>query len=374
MKKRLLSLMLIPVILLTFSSCLGNTEPEVTQTPVVGQPETNEPEASENANSDTTMFTDSAGREVEVPVSIDRIAASGYPAQIVLFSLAPDMLVGLAEEWTGSSEQFIASQYMSLPVLGSFYGSGDLNLEEVAVRDPQIIIDIGEAKSSIVEDMDGITDQVGIPTVHIGATFDTMPEAYRMLGKLLGKEAQAEELAKYCESVLSRTQELMNKIGGDGKRSLLYCMGGEGLNVIAEGTYHAQVIDRLSDNLAVIENATSKGTGNPVDMEQLMNWDPEVIIFAPDSIYKTVENNTTWQQLRAISNGQYFEVPEGPYSWMSFPPSVNRYMGMIWLAQLLYPETANYDMFEETLNYYKLFYHTDLTKEQFSMLTANSLK
>jgi len=49
-----------------------------------------------------------------------------------------------------------------------------LNLEEIANVNPQVIIDIGEPKSSIVEDMDGITEQVGIPAVHITATLETM--------------------------------------------------------------------------------------------------------------------------------------------------------------------------------------------------------
>jgi iron complex transport system substrate-binding protein len=58
---------------------------------------------------------------------------------------------------------------------------------------------------------------------------------------------------------------------------------------------------------------------------------------------------------------------------MGFPPSVNRYMGMIWMAQLLYPDTAGYDMYEETAKYYELFYHCLLTKDQYDALVANSL-
>ena len=151
---------------------------------------------------------------------------------------------------------------------------------------------------------------------------------------------------------------------------LLYCSA---TATFAQGTFHAQVIDRLSNNLAVIENASSKGTGNPVDMEQLLNWDPEVIIFAPDSIYDTVREDETWRQLQAISAGNYYEIPIGPYNWMSFPPSVNRYLGMIWLTGVLYPETATFDVYEEASKFFELFYHTNLTEEQFKELTKNSL-
>ena len=321
----------------------------------------------------TVTFTDSAGRQVEVPDKITKIAPSGTMAQIALFALAPDMLVGLSSEWDPAAEQYLDTKYYDLPVLGQFYGKGDLNLEEIAKVDPQVIIDVGESKSSIVEDMDGITEQVGIPIVHIEAATETMGEAYRMLGKLLGREKEAEVLAEYCEDIYSRTQNIMKKVGDDGKVKLIYCTGGDGLNVIAKGSFHAEILDLVSNNVAVVDDISSKGTGNPVDMEQIVLWDPDVIVFAPDSIYSSVAEDKAWQKLTAIKNGKYYEVPMGPYNWMGFPPSVNRYMGMIWITQLLYPDKAEYDAYEEAAKYYEMFYHSKLTEDQYKALVANSL-
>lgn len=326
--------------------------------------------ADENA---TTSFTDSAGRKVEVPAHITRIAASGSMAQIVLFALAPDMFVGLASKWDPVCQQYLDTKYYNLPVLGQFYGKGDLNLEEVAKVNPQVIIDVGESKKTIVEDMDSIQKQVGIPTVHIEATTDTMGNAYRTLGKLLGKEKEAEVLAKYCEDISSKTKDIMNKVGENGKAKVLYCLGDNGLNVLAKGSFHAEILDQVCDNAAVVKDISSKGTGNPVDMEQILLWNPDVVIFAPDSIYDSVKDDKAWNQLAAIKNGHYYEVPAGPYNWMGNPPSVNRYMGMIWITQLLYPDKAQYNVYEEAAKYYKLFYHSELTEDQYKALVANSL-
>lgn len=322
---------------------------------------------------ETVTFTDSVGRQVEVPAEITKYVPSGPLAQIVLFSLAPDMMVGISNEWGPEAEQYLDTKYYNLPVLGQLYGTkGELNLEEIANVDPQVIIDIGEPKSSIVEDMDGITEQVGIPTVHITATTESMGDAYRMLGELLGREAEAKVLAEYCEGVYSNTNDIMEKVG-DKKVNLVYCNGEDGLNVIAQGSFHAEIIDLVSNNVAVVDDVSSKGTGNPVDMEQMVLWDPDVIIFAPDSIYDTVADDPAWQELTAIKNGNYYEVPIGPYNWMGFPPSVNRYMGMIWITQLLYPDTAQYDGYQEASEYYELFYHSKLTEDQYKDLVANSL-
>ena len=54
-------------------------------------------------------------------------------------------------------------------MLGQLYGNSDLNLEELAAADPQIVVDVGEAKGSIAEDMDGLQRQAGIPAVHVDA-------------------------------------------------------------------------------------------------------------------------------------------------------------------------------------------------------------
>jgi len=354
-----------------------STAGETTETSADSEKENtaNETSGEEKETSDkneTVIFTDSASRQVEVPANITRIAPSGTLAQIVLFALAPDMFVGLAGEWDAEAEQYLDSSYYNLPVLGQFYGKGDLNLEEVVKADPQVIIDVGESKSTIVEDMDAIAEQVSIPTIHIEATTESMGDAYRELGKLLGREEEAEVLAKYCDEIYTKTQEIMNKVGEDGKVDLLYCTS-DGLSVLAKGSFHAEILDQVSNNLAVVDDISSKGSGNPVDMEQLLLWDPEVILFAPESIYDTVAADKTWQELSAIKNNKYFEVPSGPYNWMGTPPSVNRYMGMIWITQLLYPNQAGYNAYEEAARYYDLFYHTKLTEDQFNALVAKSL-
>jgi iron complex transport system substrate-binding protein len=48
-------------------------------------------------------------------------------------------------------------------------------------------------------------------------------------------------------------------------------------------------------------------------------------------------------------------------------------MGMIWITQLLYPDQAGYNAYEEAARYYDLFYHTKLTEDQYNALVANSL-
>ena len=355
--KRLLALLLALMMTLSLAACGGQT---------------NTPAEDENDTAaETRVFTDSTGRQITVPARIDKVAVSGPLAQIVVFALCPDKLLGVANEWDESAQQFLDEKYYNLPLLGQLYGGkGELNLETLLSSGAQVVIDVGEAKSTIVEDMNDLQEQTGIPFLHIDAKLVSMDETYTMLGDLLGMADEAKALADYCRTTYDSVK---SAVDGVEKADLLYITGDTGLNVIAQGSFHAEVIDLLSSNLAVVDEPSSKGSGNEVDMEQILNWNPDVILFTPGSIYATVGEDAAWQGVTAIQNGAYYEVPMGPYNWMGFPPSVQRLLGMQWMAKVLYPDAVDYDMYEAASTYFQMFYHCDLTQEQYDALVANSL-
>ena len=90
------------------------------------------------------------------------MAVSGPLAQMVLFALCPDKLVGIADEWDASAEQYLATEYYNLPLLGQLYGGkGELNLETLLGSGAQVVIDVGGPKDTIVEDLDALREQTG---------------------------------------------------------------------------------------------------------------------------------------------------------------------------------------------------------------------
>ena len=187
----------------------------------------------ENTAPETRVFTDSVGREVTVPAQIDKVALSGPMAQIVLFALCPDKLVGIANAWDESAAQYLDTAYYNLPLLGQLYGGkGELNLETLLESGAQVVIDVGEAKGSIVEDLDALQEQTTIPFVHIDAALATMDETYTLLGDLLGMPDEAKTLADYCRSTYDRALTIADSVE---KANLLYITGDAGLNVIAQG-------------------------------------------------------------------------------------------------------------------------------------------
>lgn len=319
-------------------------------------------------------FTDSTGRTVTLPADITKIAISGPLSQIYILPLAGDLLVGVSTAYAEDAQSYLPAYIYEKAEIGQLYGGkGEMDLEALLAAAPEVVIDIGEPKKTTAEDLTALTEQTGIPFIHIDATVATAPEAYRILGKLLDREEKAEELAAWCESTYAMIGAMMEKVDADGARkTLLYCLGDKGVNVIARGSFHAETINFMSENLAVVEDVVSSGAGNEVDLEQILLWDPDVIIFAPDSCYGDIAASEQWQSAGAVARGEYYKTPSGPYGWLSSPPAVQRYLGMLWLGELLYPGYAEYDLQEKVTEYYRLFYGCDLTDAMYQELMADS--
>lgn len=319
------------------------------------------------------VFVDSAGRQVILPASVNRIAPSGQLAQIVLYSLCPLKLIGWSSKPGDALKTYLPEPMQNLPVFGQFYGRNvSLNLEALIAAKPDVIIDIGERKAAIREDMDSISAQTGIPVVFIEATLDTMGKAYEMLGSLTGMESKAGELASYARETVEEAKRSSSAIGYEKRVHVYYAEGNNGLMTDPSGSIHADVID-LVGAVNVADIALGGGAGmNPVSMEQVMLWQPDVILFAPGSAYEAAAADPLWQELTAMKKGRYYEIPGEPYNWLGRPPAVNRLLGVKWLGSLLYPDVYKYDMVAEAQKFFKLFYHYDLSYEQAEKLMEHS--
>lgn len=274
----------------------------------------NQSSSSQQAQSDTRMFTDSLGREVELPNEITKICPSGFTAQQVLLTMAPDMMVGLAQELNDDQLKIFGGKFKDYPVFGAVLGAkDDLNREAVAAADPQVIIDTGEVKKDTEESLDALQEQLGIPVVFVEAYLDDYGAAYKTLGELLNMEDRGNELSEYCDKVYKTTEDTMAKIPEADRANMAYLLGENGLNAIAKTSMQAQVVDMVANNVVVVDDASGKGTGNEISLEQIAVWNPELIIFQKGSIYDTVGSDPAWAGIAAIASGNYYQVPNNPW-------------------------------------------------------------
>ena len=57
-----------------------------------------------------------------------------------------------------------------------------------------------------------------------------------------------------------------------------------------------------------------------------------------------------------------------PFGWFDRPPSANRLIGVKWLASVLYGKGANHNIPRDRREFYRPFYHIDLSDEQLNQL------
>ena len=322
----------------------------------------------------TRIITDSAGREVEIPSEITKIAPSGPLAQIVLYTVSPDKLAGLAADFSDEAKQYIDEKYWGLPKFGQFYGkNASLNMEALIAEAPDVIIDIGEAKKTVKEDMDALQEQLNIPVIFVEATLPTMADAYEMLGDITGEKEQAGKLADYCRAEIAKADKNAAAIDDSDKKSVYFGLGDDGLHTNAKGSIHADVIERIGAVNAADVEAVSSGGGSEVSFEQVLLWNPDLIIVDSQKLYDTLTSDSMWQELDAVKNGKIFKIPTAPYSYMSSPPSVNRMIGIEWLGNLVYPDLYSSNIREEVKNFYQLFYHIDVTDEQLDTILKDAV-
>ena len=325
---------------------------------------------------ETTTFTDDCGRTVTVPVEIHRVAPSGAVAQMILTAIAPDLLAGLAGTPGTSQLRYLPENYADLPTFGQFYGSkSTLNLETLLAAQVDIIIDLGDKKAGHAADMNGIQKQCGIPTIFLETTLDKFAGAYRRLGTLLGRPERGEELAAYIENTVETAKAIAATIPESERKTVMYGSGTSGLNCNAQGSVQADVIELVGAVNAIVvpqKELSNSGGGNTINMEQLYLFDPDVILLTEGGPYAHIAGDETWGKLRAVQNGDYYEIPCLPYNWLSSPPSVNRILGVWWLGNLLYPEYFDYDMAEKTVEFYALFYNTEISYAEAEAMLMNS--
>lgn len=331
--------------------------------------------SSTSTEAATRTFTDSLGREVQIPAELTAISPSGTLAQMMLFSLVPDRMVGLSSKPTKLMEKYYGENYVKLLVFGTFYGkSADLNREALIAAAPQLVIDMGEIKgdpATMKADLDALQTQIGVPVAFIEARLNTSGDAYRMLGELVGAPDTAAKLADYCDATIAQTTETISRIPEEKRPRVYYGEGENGLKAVAKGSFHGEVLELVGAvNIADIPIAS--GGGSDVSMEQLLLWQPDAILFSAEGAFQTVGTDPLWKDLTAVQQKRFYEIPDGPHSWMGRPPAVNRILGIKWLENLLYPGEFAHDMIAEAQEFYKLFYHYDLSADEAKALMENS--
>ena len=327
---------------------------------------------------ETREITDMAGRKVTVPAAenIESVFSAGPVAAIFLYMVAPDKLLGWNYELNDVEKSIILDKYQDLPN----FGMGDaVNYEAVIAANSTIAINSGKINDTMVSDCDALSESLGIPVVAVDNELNNSAEAFRFMGELLGVEDHAEELAQYAEQVFTDINALSD-IPEEKKVSVYFGNGEDSLETAPRGSQHAQILDAINAvNVADLE--LGDGSRVQISAEQLLAWDPDVIVVngepkadkSGNSAAEDILSNPDYASLKAVQDQKVYGTPNAPFSWVDRPAGPNRLIGMRWFSALIYPEYIKCDINEEIHKFFDLFYHVDLSDEQLENVLKGTL-
>lgn len=327
---------------------------------------------------ETREITDMAGRKVTVPTAenIKSVFSAGPVAAIFLYMVAPDKLLGWNYELNDVEKSIILDKYQDLPN----FGMGDaVNYEAVIAANPTIAINSGKINDAMVSDCDALSESLGIPVVAVDNELNNSAEAFRFMGELLGVEDHAEELAQYAEQIFTDINALSD-IPEEKKVSVYFGNGEDSLETAPRGSQHAQILDAINAvNVADLE--LGDGSRVQISAEQLLAWDPDVIVVngepkadkSGSSAAEDILSNPDYASLKAVQDQKVYGTPNAPFSWVDRPAGPNRLIGMRWFSALIYPEYIKCDINEEIHKFFDLFYHVDLSDEQLENVLKGTL-
>jgi iron complex transport system substrate-binding protein len=313
--------------------------------------------------------TDATGRAISVPASVSKVFAAGPPASVFVLALAPGKLAGWTRALRPDEIPFLPPEVARLPELGRLTGRGNTaNVEVLMASRPDLVVDIGSTSQTYVSLAERVTQTTGIPYLLFDGRLKDTPRLLRELGRVIGAAAQGEALAAHVETTLGTIASRIAAIPEAERPRVFYARGPGGLATAPRGSLQAEVLE-----LAGARNVAEPPPGFPgnlvnVSLEQLLLWQPDVIVTIDPAFPAAVRARPEWQAVPAVKNGRIYVAPELPFGWIDAPPALNRLLGVEWLVRILHPKAFPEPLGPRIKDFHTRFYHRTPTDAQVEAL------
>ncbi|MDC7242029.1 MAG: hypothetical protein PQJ50_16860, partial [Spirochaetales bacterium] len=183
-------------------------------------------------------------------------------------------------------------------------------------------------------------------------------EALELMGRVLGREERAAELAAYADALISETMDFTASLAEEVKKRVFYSLSSQGLDTYPAGTVNGYLIE-LCGGSNVVKSPYNRESGPMhISFEELIIGQPEVIIAGHETRTKLNDGELYSTGRWAALNTELAIVPHAPFNAFDKPPSVNQLGGIIWLRNVLYP--AQFPADERGIEEFNsLFFHIE---------------
>ncbi len=315
---------------------------------------------------------DSVGRTVEVPVGAKRIAC------LYLFT-------GHVVTMLGKGRDIVAVSYglKRVSLLNRICPSllkasvpktqGAINMEELLEAKPDIVFLPGETAGN-PHDMAKLA-QFKIPAIIVDFnSIRTQQQAIRIIARAIGARARAQRFIDYYNACIRRVREVTEKIPRDRLPRVFYSVN----EPLRTTLVHGLTADWLRLT-GCIDVARTRGQHlldgkNYTSLEQILLWNPDVILTNEPSAAETIRHDSQWSTLRPVREGRVYCMPIGISRW-GHPGSMETPLAILWAAKKLHPKLfSRIDMRAETRYFYSTFFNYHLSDHEIEKILSARTK
>jgi iron complex transport system substrate-binding protein len=304
-----------------------------------------------------SVFTDAAGRRVNLPERVNRVLPAERNAEVLLYVLAPDKLAGLQRP---SVRKGKTPEAVVRPPVLRFRPGATASGVAGAARNARadMILDAGPVTPERAAFANAVQQQTGIPYVLVDDSFERMPSVLWTVGAVLGVSERASELRLFAENAIGGTRGELLIQRAETRPRVYYGVGPDGLTTPLPGTPAAEAVAEAG----AINVAAPLGRDiyARISREQLLAWDPEIIIAQYPRFYDALRRDRGWRRLSAVRNNKIYLEPGTPFGWIDDPPGINRLIGLSWLSALFYPAPTHEELRGMVCEFYDRFYRVRL--------------
>lgn len=294
-----------------------------------------------------------------------KVFGSSPPMNYLIYAINPDKMVGLnfsAKNANNDTDaKLIKPSFLKLPIIGSFHGSGGgINVETILKHKPDLIF-VWEDDYLNTKVSQAIA-KTKIPTLTIAfRKVESMPDSIQKAADAMGEHERGKALASFALKTLHDVKTLTSPLK---KARYYYAEGNDGLATECDDSFHVEALNFAGgENVHKCAQSNLQGLER-ITFEQLILYDPDVIIVQNAMVQKAMQNNPLWQHLRAFKNKRVHLAPNSPFHWLDRPPSFMRIIGIEWLSSKFHPEVYRGDLHQKIAAFYRLFLGVELTNKE----------
>ncbi|RII34367.1 transporter [Clostridium chromiireducens] len=306
----------------------------------------------------TRVVTDMAGRKVTLPKEINRVCSNGAAQnQLMLFLGAESKIVTTLPAL--KSNEWVTKIFPKISNLPEPFSKEGINVEELLKAKPDVV-----TLWSGTEEIQKKLDEVGIPYVILFySTNEEFKKGITLMGEILGeKESKiAKEFTEYYESNINKITSKTDKLTNEQKKRVYYVTD----NPLSTEGKESIVTSWI--NIAGGANVAAEGgvekISATVSMEEVIKWDPEIIIVRDYKNKDAILNDDKWKDITAVKEKQVYVNPKGVNVWSA--RSADGALQPLWAAKIFHPELfEDINIENEVKNFYKTYYKYEINDEE----------